>query len=205
MTTPYNIPATQHQFEFEIKRSQFICYAAHADHREVAENFIRTIRELHPQARHVCWAYIAGAPNTTIMSMSDDGEPSGTAGRPMLKILQYSGLGEIAVAVVRYFGGIKLGTGGLQRAYSDAVSGVLEELPLKLKVPREHIEFCYDYALESIVRHVLSRYDIDGEQLNYNEQVSISLQIASTQLDAFTTELTNHCSGAIEIQIKDKV
>ncbi len=205
MMAPYNIPATQHQFEFEIKRSQFICYAAHTDHREAAENFIQTIRKLHPQARHVCWAYIAGEPNTTIMSMSDDGEPSGTAGRPMLKILQYSGLGEIAVAVVRYFGGIKLGTGGLQRAYSDAVSGVLEDLPLKLKVPREQIEFCYDYALESIVRHVLSRYDIDGEQLSYNEQVSISLQIASTQLDAFQTELINHCSGAIEIHVKDKV
>ena len=205
MMAPYNIPATQHQFEFEIKRSQFICYAAHTDHREAAENFIQNIRKLHPQARHVCWAYIAGEPNTTIMSMSDDGEPSGTAGRPMLKILQYSGLGEIAVAVVRYFGGIKLGTGGLQRAYSDAVSGVLEDLPLKLKVPREQIEFCYDYALESIVRHVLSRYDIDGEQLNYNEQVSISLQIASTQLDAFQTELINHCSGAIEIHVKDKV
>lgn len=205
MMAPYNIPATQHQFEFEIKRSQFICYAAHTDHREAAENFIQNIRKLHPQARHVCWAYIAGEPNTTIMSMSDDGEPSGTAGRPMLKILQYSGLGEIAVAVVRYFGGIKLGTGGLQRAYSDAVSGVLEDLPLKLKVPREQIEFCYDYALESIVRHVLSRYDIDGEQLSYNEQVSISLQIASTQLDAFQTELINHCSGAIEIHVKDKV
>ncbi len=198
MTTPYNIPASEQQFEFEIKRSQFICYAGPAAHREAADLFIRTIRERHPQARHVCWAYIAGAPDTTVMSMSDDGEPNGTAGRPMLKILQYSGLGEIVVAVVRYFGGIKLGTGGLQRAYSDAVSGVVDNLPLTLKVPREPIQFCYDYNQEAIVRHVLSHYDIANEQLSYQQQVSISLQIASTQVAAFKTELTNYCAGSIK-------
>ena len=197
MTASYNIPASEHQFEFEIKRSQFICYAAQASHREAADHFIRSIRPLHPQARHVCWAYIAGAPDTTVMSMSDDGEPGGTAGRPMLKVLQHSGMGEIVVAVVRYFGGIKLGTGGLQRAYSDAVSGVLEGLPLKLKVSRQLVQLRYDYALESAVRHVLSRYDVEDEQLSYDLQVSMSLQIASAQVQAFKTELTNHCAGAV--------
>ncbi len=194
----YQMPAGKHQFEFEIKRSQFISYAAPVADRQAAEQFIRAIREQHPQARHVCWAYIAGAPDSTIMSMSDDGEPSGTAGRPMLKILQYSGLGEIVVAVVRYFGGIKLGTGGLQRAYSDAVSGVLENLPVVLKVARESIQFSYDYHLASAVRHVLSHYDVIDEQLNYHQQVSLSLQIARTQITDFKTELINYCAGAIE-------
>lgn len=194
----YEMPASTHQFEFEIKRSQFICYVAPAADRETAEQFIRSIREQHPQARHVCWAYIAGAPDTTIMSMSDDGEPSGTAGRPMLKILQYSGLGEIVVAVVRYFGGIKLGTGGLQRAYSDAVSGALEDLPLMRKVARKPIRLCYDYHLESTIRHVLSHYDVVDERLDYHQQVSLSLQIAITQAAEFKAELINHCAGAIE-------
>ena len=199
MTASYNVPAAENQFEFEIKRSQFISYAAQANDRQSADSFIRSIRNMHPQARHVCWAYIAGAPNTTEMSMSDDGEPSGTAGRPMLKILQHSGIGEIVVAVVRYYGGIKLGTGGLQRAYSDAVSGVLDSLSVKLKVPRTQLTRRYDYALESPVRHVLSRYDTEDEQLSYDMQVSMTIRLATTQLDAFKTELTNHCAGAVEI------
>ncbi|MDO6805248.1 YigZ family protein, partial [Wenyingzhuangia sp. 1_MG-2023] len=113
MTSVYAVPVTPtpHISELEIKRSQFITFVGQASDRAAAEAFIRSVRQLHPQARHVCWAYIAGAPDTTVMSMSDDGEPSGTAGRPMLKVLQHSGLGEIVVAVVRYFGGIKLGTG----------------------------------------------------------------------------------------------
>ncbi|MBB6055706.1 YigZ family protein [Tolumonas osonensis] len=199
MSASYNIPAAENQFEFEIKRSQFISYAAQASNRQAADTFIRSIRDMHPQARHVCWAYIAGAPNTTEMSMSDDGEPSGTAGRPMLKILQHSGLGEIVVAVVRYYGGIKLGTGGLQRAYSDAVSGVLDNLSVKLKVPRTKIALRYDYALESPVRHVLSRYDTAEEEQSYDLQVAMTLQLATAQLAAFRTELTNHCAGAVEI------
>lgn len=203
MTDSYRIPAAEHCFEFEIKRSQFISFAAPAASREAAEAFIREIRERHPQSRHVCWAYIAGAPNTTVMSMSDDGEPSGTAGRPMLKVLQHSGLGEIVVAVVRYFGGIKLGPGGLQRAYSDAVSGVLEDLPVRLRVQRDPIRLRFGYALESAVRHVLGRYDVDDLQLMYEEQVGMTLQLASAQVAAFTVELTNQCSGAVEIKVED--
>ncbi len=200
MSSSYDIPAAEHRFELEIKRSQFICYAAHAADREEAEEFIRVIRGQHPQARHVCWAYIAGAPTTTVMSMSDDGEPGGTAGRPMLKVLQHSGMGEIVVAVVRYFGGIKLGPGGLQRAYSDAVSGVLEALPRKRLVQREQIRLCFDYALESAVRYVLGRYDVEDLQLDYAEQVNMDLRIASAEQADFCLELTNQCSGAVQIQ-----
>jgi uncharacterized protein, YigZ family len=201
MTTSYHIPATENQFEFEIKRSQFICYADHASDRDTAEHFIRTIRAQHPQARHVCWAYIAGAPDSTIMSMSDDGEPSGTAGRPMLKILQHSGLGEIVVAVVRYYGGIKLGTGGLQRAYSDAVTGALENLSLKLKIHRVKVELRYDYAQESAVRYVLGRYDIEEQQPHFDTQILMTLQLATAQWDAFKTELTNYSAGAVKINL----
>ena len=113
-TASYQMPAQAHQVELEIKRSKFLTFAAPAVNRKEAEGFIRSLRDKHPQANHVCWAYIAGPPNTTIRSMSDDGEPSGTAGMPMLKVLEYSGYGDIVVAVVRYFGGTKLGTGGLQ-------------------------------------------------------------------------------------------
>lgn len=188
------------EFESEIKRSRFICYGGHADNREAAEHFIRSVRERHPQARHVCWAYIAGAPDTTVMSMSDDGEPSGTAGMPMLKVLQYSGMGEIVVAVVRYFGGTKLGTGGLQRAYSDAVSGVLEKLPTRTFVSRTDLFLTFDYALESQVRHILSRYDTQAEDPRYQQQVRMKLAVAEVQTDDLINDLTNQSAGAIEIQ-----
>lgn len=200
MSASYNIPASESQFEFEIKRSQFISYAAQASDRQAADAFIRSIRKIHPQARHVCWAYIAGAPTTTEMSMSDDGEPSGTAGRPMLNILQHSGIGEIVVAVVRYYGGIKLGTGGLQRAYSDAVSGVLTTLSLRTKIPRLTVTLTYDYSQESTVRYLLGRYNVEDEQINYDLQVSLTAKLVAFQVDAFKTELNNLSSGAIEFK-----
>ena len=122
-------------------------------------------RERHPQARHVLLGVFAGAPDTTVMSMSDDGELQRHRRATDAQNFTIQWVGEIVVAVVRYFGGIKLGTGGLQRAYSDAVSGVVDNLPLTLKVPREPIQFCYDYNQEAIVRHVLSHYDIADEQI----------------------------------------
>ncbi len=199
MAQTYPIPATPHQFEFEIKRSQFISYTDVTPDRAAAEAFIRSIRAQHPQARHVCWAYIAGSPNSTEMSMSDDGEPSGTAGRPMLNVLQHSGLGDITVAVVRYFGGIKLGTGGLQRAYSDAVTGLLSTLPTKLKVPRISLQLQYDYAQESLVRHVMSHYDCESESPEYAMTVSHMIHVAEEDYAGFQNELINGSAGSIQI------
>ena len=104
----FKTPAREHCAELEIKRSRFIALVDSAKDREQALQFLQQVRQQHPQARHVCWAYIAGSPQTTVRSMSDDGEPSGTAGRPMLSVLEHSEMGEVVVAVVRYFGGIKL-------------------------------------------------------------------------------------------------
>lgn len=119
---------------------------------------------------------------------------------PMLKVLQYSGMGEIVVAVVRYFGGTKLGTGGLQRAYSDAVSGVLEHLPTRTYVARVVLTLSFDYSLESLVRHILTRYDIQSEEPVYQQQVSLHLAVAEDQTEAFITGLTNQSAGAVNIK-----
>ncbi|GAC21782.1 YigZ family protein [Paraglaciecola arctica] len=203
-TASYKVPAKVHQIELEIKRSKFLTFAAPAADRQVAEDFIRMLREQHPQASHVCWAYIAGAPNTTIRSMSDDGEPSGTAGMPMLKVLEYSGYGDIVVAVVRYFGGTKLGTGGLQRAYSDAVSMVLADLPFTLKVERTSLQFSYDYTHDGSISRLLERYDVESIDANYAQKVTLSIAIASSELSIFKTELTNITSGNAEIFLADE-
>ena len=192
------------QVELEVKRSKFLTFAGPASTREEADNFIRSLRNQHPRANHVCWAYIAGAPNTTIRSMSDDGEPSGTAGRPMLKILEYSGFGDIVVAIVRYFGGTKLGTGGLQRAYSDAVTLVLTDLPMKLKVDRTSLQLAYDYSHDGIISQLLERYDIEDIDPSYTHQVTLSLAIASSELNTFKTELTNITAGNVKVLLADK-
>jgi len=195
----YPIPDGSAKFELEIKRSQFITHSTRASSRDEAEAFIRSIRNDYPQARHVCWAYIAGAPNTTIMSMSDDGEPSGTAGRPMLNVLQHSGIGEIVVAVVRYFGGIKLGTGGLQRAYADAVIGVLEAQALVTKIPRTLMQLTYDYGLDNSVRHVVSGYDTQDSEFEYLQQVTLTLWVDDRQLDDLATQVINVSAGAVQV------
>ena len=182
-----------------MKRSQFITFVGPASNRDQAEAFIRDVRELHPQARHVCWAYIAGAPNTTVLSMSDDGEPSGTAGRPMLNLLRHSGLGEIVVAVVRYFGGIKLGTGGLQRAYSDAVTLGLDDLPTQLRIPRKSASLVFDYAQESLVRHLLEACDVLMQAPQYGERVTLEVEVASAEWQALKSRLINQTAGDIDI------
>src|SRR5690625_3641612 len=133
----YPIPARTHRVEQEIQRSRFITTVAHAPTIEEARAFIDSIREEFPDATHNCWAFAAGPPgDTAAIGMSDDGEPHGTAGRPMLTALLHGGVGEIAAVVTRYFGGTKLGTGGLVRAYTSSVQQALESLPTRERVDR---------------------------------------------------------------------
>ncbi|WP_158965810.1 YigZ family protein [Paraglaciecola sp. L3A3] len=195
----YSVPLELWQVELEIKRSKFLTLANNASSRKEADDFVRSLRELHPQASHVCWAYIAGAPNTTVRSMSDDGEPSGTAGMPMLKVIEHSGYGDIVVAVVRYFGGTKLGTGGLQRAYSDAVAQVLVDMPTKIKVSRSHLKFIYDYEFEGAVSRLIGRYDVENTQSEYGANVVTCIDVATSEFNDLKAELINTTSGKINI------
>jgi uncharacterized YigZ family protein len=199
----YFVPAQVWKTELEIKRSKFLTLADNISNKMEADDFIRALRIQHPQANHVCWAYIAGSPITTVRSMSDDGEPSGTAGIPMLKVLEHSGYGDIVVVVVRYFGGIKLGKGGLQRAYSDAVSKLLEELPTRRKVSRIRLELLYDYAYEGSISRLLTRYDVADMMPNYGQQISLHLAVASNEADALKAELVNITAGKIEIHLPE--
>ena len=200
MSLSFPIPAQSHQTELEIKRSRFLAFVAHTPNPEAANHFLRELRARHPGANHVCWAYIAGAPNSTLMSMSDDGEPSGTAGMPMLKVLQHSGIGEVTVAVVRYFGGTKLGTGGLQRAYSDATSAVLAELPVRHWVQRVGLTLAFDYGFDGAMLQLVSQYDCEQIHYDYQQQIVLTLQVAKAQQQAFCQQATDLCAGKIVIQ-----
>lgn len=199
----YSVPALARHIELDIKRSKFLSFVDNAKDRDEAESFIRTLREQHPQASHVCWAYIVGPPNTTIRSMSDDGEPSGTAGMPMLKVLQHSELGDVVVAVVRYFGGTKLGTGGLQRAYSDAVAEVLKDLPTQRKVSRMRMTLMFDYEFDGSLGRLFNRYDVADLKTSYAQQIIVTLAIASAELAEFRNDVINTTSGKAVITIND--
>lgn len=125
----YLIPKSAVVFEEEIKKSRFITYLQHTEGLEQAKAFWAEIKAQHPNARHNCWAAVAGRPtDSQQLGFSDDGEPAGTAGKPMLSALLGSQVGEISAVVVRYYGGILLGTGGLVRAYGNGVQQALKLL-----------------------------------------------------------------------------
>jgi uncharacterized YigZ family protein len=131
----YPIPAGRVRIEEVILRSRFITTLAPAPTVETGRSLIAEVRAEFADANHNCFAYLVGPPGSSAqVGMSDDGEPGGTAGRPMLAVLSGSGLGDIAVVVTRYFGGTKLGMGGLVRAYSGGVKAALTEVPVTEKV-----------------------------------------------------------------------
>lgn len=175
---PYMKPEARAEITLEIKRSQFITIAAPVADVTACHAFIQSVRDEYPDARHHCTAFVAGAPdNTQCYGMSDDGEPSGTAGKPMFNVLSHSGIGQIAIVCVRYFGGIKLGTGGLVKAYSQATQMVIDELTLTEVRPQYQVEIQGDYAFESDIRHWLQQLNATTLDCQYSEQVRFIVQL----------------------------
>ncbi|MEP7001819.1 MAG: YigZ family protein, partial [bacterium] len=152
----YPVPANRHRAEQLIERSRFICTVQRASTPADAQAFIRELNAEFSDATHNCWAYIAGPPGSTNrVGMSDDGEPHGTAGRPMLTVLTHSGVGEIVAVVTRYYGGTKLGTGGLVKAYGGAVQRALESLPRAERVDYVEVTLSIAYASIDTVQQLL--------------------------------------------------
>lgn len=198
------VPAKAVQFESVVKKSRFIGFIAHAPDPVAAHNYIDSIRAQYSDAGHACWAFIAGEPgNTTYVSCSDDGEPAGTAGKPMLNVLQHSDVGEIVAVVVRYFGGIKLGTGGLVRAYSGAVTELMKELPTRIKIDKVDFDLQYAYALEDVVRRTLEGYAAYIIEVGYQEVIQMQCQCPADKLDALILHLNDAGRGQIVINVQD--
>jgi uncharacterized YigZ family protein len=171
----YPIPAHFHSTETEIKKSRFIAWVKKVDDRGQAMAFLGEARKRYPDARHHCWAYQIGNPaSPKSAAMSDDGEPSGTAGKPILNVLQHKGVGDVMVIIIRYFGGIKLGAGGLVRAYSGATEKVMSELPLQQQVAMKTVTVQVDFSDEQTIRHWLNQHQGHVSEINYKNNVSIS-------------------------------
>ncbi|MFK8067337.1 MAG: YigZ family protein [Gammaproteobacteria bacterium] len=202
--TDYKIPAQTTRFEQEIKKSRFIAFATCVESPELAHRFIKDLRTKFPDAGHVCSAFLIGEPgNTTQIGFSDDGEPSGTAGMPMLNVLQHGETGDIVVAVVRYFGGIKLGTGGLARAYSSSVTSVLNIMPLKLKVAMTSITFSASFALEDQIRRVLKSVGVANLNVEYKQELNIECGVPEDQLIELEQMLSDIGKGKIKLIKKE--
>jgi len=191
----YPIPTQQTVAEIEIKKSRFIAYATHITSREAGMAWLADIKAQFPDARHHCWAYQIGNPNcATNAGMGDDGEPSGTAGKPILNVLQHKKIGDVMVVVVRYFGGIKLGAGGLTRAYGQAAQAVMEILPTEQEVPKTQLQVVCEFAQEQPLRHWLSLVSGEILSVDYQQKVTVQVQLPEQEVDGFCKTLdANQC------------
>ncbi|MBB3190763.1 IMPACT family protein [Halomonas cerina] len=154
--------------ELEVEKSRFITWVCHAPDVAAFEALLAGARRTHPGASHHCSAFIAGPPGEQqAIGFSDDGEPGGTAGRPMYQVLKGAGLGQIGCVVIRYFGGTKLGTGGLARAYAQAVAEALDALPCREVVERTALKLKVTFAGEAEARGWLSEHQVPVEAVDY--------------------------------------
>ncbi|MCW6540110.1 IMPACT family protein [Yersinia ruckeri] len=199
---PYLIPAASVSVNEEIKKSRFITLLAHTRGVNEAKAFIQQVKSEHPTARHHCWAFIAGAPtDSQQLGFSDDGEPSGTAGKPILAQLLGSHIGEITAVVVRYYGGIKLGTGGLVKAYGSGVQQALKQTEVKYKVPQLEYTLLCDYAQLAMVESLLQQVDGQILQGEYGVQVSLRLSLPATLACQIGDKLRDLSRGSLQLTL----
>lgn len=196
----YLIPESAVVFEQEIKKSRFITYLSHTEGLAQAKAFWQQIKAQHPAARHHCWAAVSAQPdNSQALGFSDDGEPAGTAGKPMLAALQGSQIGEISAVVVRYYGGILLGTGGLVRAYAGGVQQALKLLPTSLKIERKNYVLACDYGQINGLQSLCQQFDVLIAAQDFQTRVQFSLMISDDKLAPFQQQLTERFSGQLQL------
>lgn len=191
------VPRGSSEAELIIAKSRFIAAASHADSVDAAKAFIATRRSLMPDASHHVYAFRIGHGNTTIDGMSDDGEPSGTAGPPVLSILRGTPLGDIVVVVTRYFGGTLLGTGGLVRAYSDAARLALESLPTGAKQVTARLGIDLPYPNFSVVEREIQSYGGTIVHSDFMESVSLIVEISQPRVEQLIRAVSDATAGRV--------
>lgn len=194
---PEASPQKPHRTELIVRRSRFLAHCAHTPGPVAARAFVESVRREHANATHNCWAYAAGPPGDTArIGSSDDGEPHGTAGRPMLQVLLHSGVGEICVVVSRWFGGVKLGTGGLVRAYQDSVRENLAVLPLARRVPQDRLRVSVSYAFLDAVNRMLPTCEAATAAEDYQEEAHLEILLPTERVAEFLASLAAASNGS---------
>jgi len=186
----------------KIKGSRFIADVSFAANVEEALAAVAAVRKREHAARHVCWAYRLGPEGETFRS-SDDGEPSGSAGKPILAAVEGAGLTFVVVTVTRYFGGTKLGVGGLVRAYGGAAAAVLERVEARTVVPTTDVVATLAYAELGALETFAAREGGERPTLEYGETITATFSVPSGQAAAFAGKLVDSSSGRIKATVAD--
>lgn len=185
-----------------IERSKFICTVKSCQNEEEIKNFIEEIKKIHSLATHNCYAYIADEKGL-VQKFSDDGEPQGTAGMPMLEVLKKKKLYKTVVVVTRYFGGIKLGTGGLVRAYQGAICDCINDSCILCQKYSCVCEVCTDYnGLSKILKYTNSE-KVKKLNVDYSDGVKMTVAVCSEYFDGFKLDVINALSGKVDINLID--
>ncbi len=188
--------------EILIQKSRFITYVDRAESEEEAQAFIQSIKKKHYDATHNCSAYMIGD-NDEIQKANDDGEPGGTAGVPMLEVLKKRELKNTVVVVTRYFGGIKLGAGGLIRAYSSATSEGIDAVGVVKRTLMQVVYATYDYTHHGKIENAIQTSPYKQKEANYLEQVEMGIYVESGKKEEFVEWMTNLTNGEAKFRTGD--
>ncbi len=182
---------------FVEKKSEFIGYIAPVKTGDEAVEFVNRIKSMHRKARHNVYAYIVRQDN--ISRYSDDGEPQGTAGVPVLDVLQKRGLTDVCIVVTRYFGGILLGGGGLVRAYSHAAALACDAAHIMDMRLCHRLSISADYGMYGKISYILPRFDTITVSSDFGSEVTLEILVLSEKLEALKTELTEVTNGSATV------
>jgi uncharacterized YigZ family protein len=182
----YPVPAATHGVDEQIKRSRFVTTIARVTSVTEAQTFIQSVRQAGADATHHCWAYVIGPPGSTAqVGMSDDGEPHGTAGRPMLNVLLHSGVGDVGAVVTRYYGGTKLGTGGLVRAYSGGVQHALDTMPRAERIEYVCLTVGVEYAKITAFEQLCPSFEAEIDVRHFDVDAAFDVRLPDTREEEF--------------------
>lgn len=193
--TPYPIPARTTRIENVVVNSRFIATIGRADSVSEAKAFIQAIRDEMPDATHHVYAFKIGYGGSITEGMTDDGEPSGTAGPPVLAVLRGADIGDVAIVVTRYFGGTKLGTGGLVRAYGGAAKDAIVALPVELKIEKRYVGITVHYSLYERLRLLLDEHRAEIDDEEFAADVTVYAHIPADQLPLLSAGLQELTAG----------
>ena len=197
----YKTLANPAVYEYEIKRSKFICYAFPISSSEDANEKYREIRKKHSDATHNCYAYVCGVDENTV-KFSDDGEPSGTAGQPILEVLKKKELKNSLLIVTRYFGGIKLGGGGLIGAYTESAAGGVAAAGVAVAESCRLLELKFDYSRITVIDGFLSSRRVRVSDKIYDSDVVYYVAIPTSDVEGTVAEIIDICMGKIDVEHK---
>lgn len=199
MSEPFITIAKNTSFEMVIKKSRFICSIGRADTEEAAQDFIAQVQTANRKANHNCFAYMIGDKDQ-VQRESDNGEPSGTAGVPILESLQLAKLHNVVAVVTRYFGGIKLGAGGLIRAYSNVTTNAIHQAGLVQRVLQTAVDITVNYAQHDKLLYFLKEQQVEVADEAYGVDVTVTIFVDQAACDDLIDQLTNRFNDQLQIK-----